>query len=233
MSANVRKFPDVHAASVACGNQILEWLKSAIAERGSASLAISGGSSPKPMFEMFGREAFAWRSVDLFWVDERCVPADDPQSNYRLARESWLAPAQYPEAKIHRVRTELSPDDAARAYVEELRSVLGAEPTFDVIHRGMGADGHTASLFPGSPLTVKQDGIAAAAHVEPPHLPKAQWRVTLLPAVLQAARHTAMLVAGADKVAALTAVLEGTFDPMKYPSQIASREGSKAVWFVA
>jgi 6-phosphogluconolactonase len=224
---SVESFPDAQAAAVGCGMRILEWLREAIAESGSATLAISGGTSPRPMFEMFAGAGFDWSRVDVFWVDERVVPKDDPQSNFKLARETWLGPAGVPEERVHRVRTELGAESAAEAYAEEIRGVMGPAAQFNVIHRGMGADGHTASLFPGS-ASVGAQGLAIAVYVEK----MAQWRVTLTAAVLEAARHTAILATGADKRATLDAVLNGPYEPFKYPAQIASRDGSNAVWFV-
>jgi 6-phosphogluconolactonase len=219
---NVWRYPDPVAAAQACGRHILDLLKGAIAERGRATLAISGGTSPQPMFELFAKSGFPWDQVHVFWVDERCVPASDAQSNYRMAKETWLAPAQVPAENIHRVQTELEPHEAARRYAEDLRAIL----PFDVIHRGMGPDAHTASLFPGEPLIADREGVAAAVWVEKMH----QWRVTLLPGVLEAARHTVVLATGADKAAALDAVLRGPYDPMKWPAQIGARDANVS-WF--
>jgi 6-phosphogluconolactonase len=226
----VHRFADAPAAARACADSILQKLDQAIAERGTATVAISGGSSPRMMFEIFGRRMFAWEHVHLFWVDERVVPATDPQSNYKLAADTWLTPARFPKANVHRVRTELGPEAAAQHYVVEIRSHFGVDtnlPRFDIIHRGMGPDGHTASLFPGEPLIANRDGVAAAVWVEKMH----QWRVTLLAGVLESARHTVMLVTGADKAEKLKTVLTGDFDPNQYPAEIASREDS-AEWFV-
>jgi 6-phosphogluconolactonase len=218
----VLRYPDPVAAAEACGRHILELLEGVIATRQRATLAVSGGTSPRPMFELFAKSGFAWGQVHVFWVDERCVPPSDPQSNFRMANEAWLAPAKVPGSNIHRVQTELEPSEAARRYAEDLRAFL----PFDVIHRGMGPDGHTASLFPGEPLIADHDGIAAAVWVEKMH----QWRVTLLPGVLEAARHTMVLATGADKAAALEAVLKGPYDPMKWPAQIGAR-GANVTWF--
>ena len=93
-------------------------------ERGSATLAISGGSSPKPMFEIFARSGFAWDHVHLFWVDERVVPPTDPQSNFKLANDTWLAPREFPAPNIHRVQTELGAEEAARDYQAEILRIL-------------------------------------------------------------------------------------------------------------
>jgi 6-phosphogluconolactonase len=224
---DVLRYPDAVAAAEACGLRILDILTEAIAARQRATLAVSGGTSPKPMFELFAKSGFQWQQVQVFWVDERCVPVSDPQSNFRMANETWLAPAKVPAGNIHRVPTELEPHEAARKYAEDVRSFLPFDVghPFDVVHRGMGPDGHTASLFPGEPLIEDHTGIAAAVWVEKMH----QWRVTLLPGVLEAARHTVVLGTGADKAAALAAVLRGPYDPMKWPAQIGAR-GDNVTW---
>ncbi len=222
---NVLRYPDPVAAAQACGENILDLL--AAASRRPALLAISGGTSPRPMFELFAKSGFAWEHVQIFWVDERCVPPTDSQSNFRMANETWLAPAKVPAGNIHRVPTELEPHEAARRYAEDLGLYLSFDMPFDVIHRGMGPDGHTASLFPGEPLIADHEGIAAAVWVEKMH----QWRVTLLPGVLEAARNTVVLATGADKAEALAAVLRGPYDPMKWPAQIGARNGN-VTWYL-
>ena len=227
---DVRRFADARQAAVACGRQILEWLDGALAERGRAALAISGGSSPRPMFEMFAGARFDWERVHLFWVDERGVPPTDAQSNFKLANDAWLKAGGFPEANVHRIEAELPVAAAAERYAanirEWFRSGPGEMPRFDAIHRGMGPDAHTASLFPGEPLIADRTGIAAAVWVEK----FAQSRVTLLPGVLLAARHTGMLVTGPDKAPALRAIETQPFDPALRPAQLASGEGT--VWFV-
>ena len=220
---SVLRHEDAKAAAEACAARILELLHKA---DGRATLAISGGSSPKLMFEIFARTMFPWERVQLFWVDERVVPPDDAQSNFKLANDAWLRPVGFPEANIHRVRAELGAVESARLYEEEIRRVFvlkdGELPRFDVIHRGMGPDGHTASLFPGDPHLNDHTGIAAAVWVEK----MGSWRVTLLPGVLEAAKHTVMLVTGKDKTEVLAKVLAGE----DYPAGIASGD---AEWFVA
>ena len=219
---SVSRYPNAAAAAEACGQRILELLTQAISERQRATLAVSGGTSPRPMFELFAKSGFPWERVEIFWVDERCVPPTDSQSNFGMANETWLAPAKVPSGNIHRVPTELEPHEAAREYAERVRAFL----PFDVIHRGMGPDGHTASLFPGEPLIADHEGIAAAVWVEKMH----QWRVTLLPGVLEAARNTVVLATGADKAEALASVLRGPYDPMKWPAQIGARDANVS-WF--
>lgn len=223
--SDLRVFPDAHDAAAQCAAQILQYLN----ESPHSTLAISGGNSPRTMFEIFATTQFDWNRVQLFWVDERCVPIDDAQSNFKLANDTWLAPAKFPAANIHRVQTERNPEDAAEIYADELRLVFGEGiPQFDVIHRGMGPDAHTASLFPGEPLIDDRTGLAAAIYVEKLN----SRRVTLLPAVLLAAKHTVMLVAGADKAQPLWDVLYGPHDPKKFPCQLTERDGGEVAWFL-
>lgn len=229
------RYADAETAAKACAESILAHLNEAIGERGAAYFAISGGASPKPMFERFAHTSFPWDRVQLYWVDERVVPPTDSQSNYKFAADSWLHPGRFPVANIHRVLTELGPEIAAQTYAQEVRANVpfnASLPVFDVVHRGMGPDGHTASLFPGEPLIADRGGIAAAVWVEKMgHKLIQQSRVTLLPGVLEAARHTELLVTGADKAQVLKAVLSASYDSTRYPVQIGSLTDS-AEWFV-
>lgn len=196
-----------------------------------ATFAISGGSTPKLLFTDLAKANFDWSRVQFYWVDERCVPPSDKDSNFKLANETLLEPARIPAANIHRIRGEDKPAEAAEHYVKEIRQDFGLKgdelPVFDVLHRGMGPDAHTASLFPGSPLVNDRTGIAINVWVEKMKMD----RVTLLPGVLWAAKHTVLQVAGEEKAEALHEVLEGPDDFLKYPCQIASRD-QRAVWFL-
>ncbi len=229
MSAVRHVLPDASAAAGACAQRILALLRDAEEKRQTAALAISGGSTPKLLFDRLSASGLPWSRVHLFWVDERCVPPTDDASNYKLALERLITPAGIPESNVHRIHGEIDPQEAARRYAAEIRSFfeLGSTefPRFDAVHLGMGPDAHTASLFPGQPLIEDREGIAAAVFA--PQFD--QWRVTLLPGVLQAARAAVFLVAGEDKRPALHAVLEGERDPGKYPAQIV---GSRAEWFL-
>jgi 6-phosphogluconolactonase len=229
VSVVIRKFAGPVEAANACGAEIFQLLDAARKERGSATLAVSGGSTPRIMFEWMAKQPFDWNGIDLFWVDERCVPIDDSQSNYRMTRESLLEHVQLAPGQVHRIRTELIPDEAAVAYVDDISRTFklqpGELPAFDVLQRGMGPDAHTASLFPGEPLIENQTGIAAAVWVEKFR----QHRVTLLPGVLEKARHTLCLVTAADKAEGLERVLHGVADRLHVPSQISSPE---MVWFI-
>lgn len=220
---------DAAAAAQACARRVLALLEDALFRQDAATFAISGGSTPKLLFDDLAATAFPWDRVHLFWVDERCVPPTDDASNYKLARVHLIDPAHIPEANVHRIYGELDPSEAAARYAAEIRRFFrldaAALPRFDVMHRGMGPDAHTASLFPGSPLIDDHSGIAAAVFAPQFN----QWRVTLLPAVLGAARNTVLLVAGADKIDALRAVFQDPYDPKQHPAQIAAKQSE---WFL-
>jgi 6-phosphogluconolactonase len=235
--------PDALQAAQACAAHILDRLEAALAARPRATLAISGGNSPRPMFEIFAKSKFEWQRVDLFWVDERHVPRTDPQSNFKLAKDTWLAPAAFPAMNIHAVDTGVPPEESALRYAAEIhRCFTGPRgtpaagdpagvaqiPTFDVIHLGMGPDCHTASLFPGEPMIDDRTHLTAGLWVEK----MKQWRVTLLPGVLIAARDVAMLITGSDKAEPLEAALHGTHDPRNYPSQLVTRDRGGAMLFI-
>ena len=220
------------AAASACAQHVLALLADAVRAEGKATLAVSGGSSPKPMFTLMAEAKFDWRRVHLFWVDERCVPPTDEASNYKMVNEYLIRPAGIPAAQVHRILGELAPSDAAALYADELRAFFGLMerelPRFDVIHRGVGPDVHTASLFPGDPLIDDRAGIAAATFAPQFN----QWRVTLLPGVLLAGLHTVVYSPGSDKAEALAHVFGEEYDPKKYPSQIGIRDGGDESWFL-
>jgi 6-phosphogluconolactonase len=232
MIAAQKRFPTAEAAARACGDCILELLQEALAATETASLAVSGGSTPKLMFSYLARAVFDWSAVHLFWVDERAVPPSDAQSNYRLADESFITPAHFPRRNVHRIQAEIDPHRAARLYESEIREFFGTEPGdlphFDVIHLGMGAEGHTASLFPGEPLIENRDHLVAAVQVPAAPL----WRITLLPGVLLAARNTLFLVAGDDKADSVREVFQGEHEPRLRPAQLITHKGRRVSWFM-
>lgn len=223
---------DPLAAAETCGQQVLQALAEAVKERDTASMAISGGSTPKLLFQFLAKAEFDWSRVHVFWVDERAVPPGDPQSNYTLAYENWLGPVSYPAANIHRIHAEFPVSEAAERYAAEIRSHFrlqpGEFPVFDVIQQGMGADAHTASLFPGELLILDRSGIAAAVYVE--KLKAA--RMTLLPGVLARARQTMMLVTGADKADAVRTAWSAPEAVLEAPVQLVREHQGRVVWFL-
>ena len=162
--------PDLASAARSCAHHIVSILDQALAGHERASFALSGGSSPRLVFERLAQADFDWSRVTLFWADERCVPPFHEESNFRMVDESFIIPARFPRRQAHRVYTELSPERAAERYAEDLRDHFGLHrgevPRFDLIHLGMGADGHTAGLFPGDPLLEDREHLTAATYVE-------------------------------------------------------------------
>lgn len=234
MDPTILTFDTPLAAAEACGDRTLEILDKAGRERGIATLAVSGGSTPRLMFQHMAKRSFDWSNVHIFQVDERCVPPDNAVSNFRMTKESLLDAVPIAESRIHRIAGELAREEGARLYVEDIRHSFklgpGELPVFDVIQRGMGPDGHTASLFPGEPLIGDRTGIAAAVDVDKPYIDKVmRYRVTLLPGVLERARYTLCLATGADKAESLHKVLKGPADPFGFPSQIASPD---TAWYI-
>lgn len=176
-------------------------------------VALAGGSTPRRLYELLAHPEFQpripWTKLHFFWCDERLVPHDHPESNYRMTHESLLKHVPVPGQNVHPVRTQASADGAALAYEQELRAHFRQRrgvPAFDLILLGLGADGHTASLFPGAPALEEKDRLVVAAH--PPAGGLA--RVTLTLPVLNQARQVFLLVTGETKAAALRAALEGS-----------------------
>ena len=196
--------------------------------------ALSGGSTPRGLYRLLAsdpyRERLPWLGVHFFWSDERHVPPDHPESNFRMAREAMLDHVPAPPGNVHRIRAE-EPDAerAALLYEEELRSFFalspGEWPRFDLVLLGLGKDGHTASLFPGSAAVRERERLVVAPWVEALQA----FRITLTPPVLSHARRALFMVSGAEKAAALRGVLEGERDPDCYPAQAV--EGNR-LWLV-
>ena len=231
-SENVKISDSSDEAAAACASFVTAVLKKALLDQPHATIAVSGGSTPRLLFTYLAQADVDWSRVHFFWVDERCVPPSDGQSNFKLANEILLKPAGVRAPNIHRIHGELVPEEAAIHYIGEVENFFslnpGELPVFDLIHRGIGPDAHTASLFPGEPLIQNHTGIAAAVWVEK----MKSHRVTLLPGVLERARHTVIQAAGEDKAEPIQQVLNGPDDPMQFPCQIAVRHSDQAVWFV-
>lgn len=202
----------------------------AIAGRGSFAVALSGGTTPKAVYALLAVEPFRsavdWAQVRFFFGDERCVPPDDEQSNYRMARLAFLDAVPIPPANVHRMRGEIDPAEAARDYAAILRTDLGDEPSLDLTLLGLGPDGHTASLFPGSPPDTDNDALVRAVYADS----RAMWRITITPKVINASRTVAFAVEGVEKAAILEAVLEGPRDPVALPSQIVAPSPGRLLW---
>jgi 6-phosphogluconolactonase len=218
--------PDGVALAALAAVHLVELVEEAVVARGRARIAVSGGSTPKAVFALladYRRPWFArmpWEKLELFWVDERCVPPDHAESNYRMTREALLDHVPLNPQQIHRMEGELEPEVAAARYESELRNSFrleGAElPRFDVVALGMGDDGHTASIFPHTEAIYEMMRLVAANRVPQ----KDAWRITLTWPVINQAREVFFLLAGAAKAARLKEVMLGPRDVERLPSQL-------------
>jgi 6-phosphogluconolactonase len=203
-------------------------------DAGRFTVALSGGSTPKAMFQILAEKPFAdslpWPSIYFFWGDERCVSPDHAESNYRMANETLLSKVPVPRENIFRIPAEDEDHERAAAiYSETLQTFFAEEqPGFDIVFLGMGADGHTASLFPGTTALCADGGVAAANYVD-----KLQsWRITLTADAINKASNVIFLVAGADKAPALKEVIKGPRNPKQYPSQLIKPSHGALLWMV-
>jgi 6-phosphogluconolactonase len=212
--------------SQAAAQHVLQQVESAVEARGIARIAVSGGNTPKRMFELLADQAgpwfkrMPWDRLQIYWVDERCVPPDHPDSNYRMTREALLDKAPLRPEQVFRMEGELEPELAAARYESLIRGQFRLEgaqiPTFDQVSLGMGADGHTASLFPHTQAIYELGRVVVANSVPQ----KNTWRLTLTAPVLNQGRDVFFLVQGKDKAKILKEVLLGTRDPDTLPSQL-------------
>jgi 6-phosphogluconolactonase len=234
MKRTVRTFADADSVCRAAREEVLRRGVAAIAEHGRFALALSGGSTPKILYASLAGADLDWSRVHLFFGDERCVPPDDEQSNYRMAREALISKIEIPAANVHRIQAELaSVDEAVLHYQADLRAFFGLKepselPRFDLVLLGMGPDGHTASLFPGTSALDEDERLVAA-----PWVAKfGTHRITLTARVINHSACVMFLVAGKDKTETLKAVLEGPPLPRELPSQMIQPTEGELLWFV-
>jgi 6-phosphogluconolactonase len=200
MTGNLKVFPDTTALARAAAAHFVGIAQASIALNNRFTVALSGGGTPEPMYRLLATPEFAsqidWQHVHLFWSDERCVPPDDPESNYSMAWKSFAGQIPIPKDNIHRILGEELPNIAAERYEQELKDHFkGPRPRFDLILLGLGEDGHTASIFPGSAaIAVSKHLVLAVQHPR-----TGQWRVTLTLPVINAAANVTFLVAGESK----------------------------------
>jgi 6-phosphogluconolactonase len=228
----IEVFPDPDRLARAVAEHFAARAAEAVAAGGRFTVALAGGSTPRAAYLLLATDAFArridWARVHVLWGDERCVPPDDPRSNYRMAREALLDRIPIPPGNIHRIHGEDDPPLAAAAYEWLLGDLLGGDRGLDLILLGMGDDGHTASLFPGQAAVrekarrVVADYVAAAA----------MWRITLTPVAINAARDVNFIVSGAGKAERLREVIEGPFVPEWLPAQIVDPTHGRLTWLV-
>jgi len=220
--------PSAAALADAVAARFVAAATEAISSRGQFIVALSGGSTPRGTYLRLGTEALVskvmWSRVQVLWGDERCVPPDDVESNYRLARETLLDRVPVPAANVHRIHGEDDPATAAAAYEATLRALA----RIDLVLLGLGEDGHTASLFPGGAAVHEQTRWVMAARASAGFM----WRITLTPAVINAAAEVLFLVSGGAKAGILRRVIEGPRRPQELPAQAIAPSNGRVRWCV-
>lgn len=243
-------FEDYEALSRVAVENLVFHARNAIAQRGQFTLVLSGGGTPQRLFEFLAQaeytEQISWPQVYVFWGDERCVPPDQPGSNYKQAFDAFLSKVPIPAGNIYRIRGELPPEEAAEDYARQLRDfaatpdrssqdLSGVAPRFDLVLLGMGNDGHTASLFPG-PIS-EQEQTATVIPATAVYEDRPAQRISLTPRIINAARNVFFLATGAAKAETLHAVLNGPRDPVflqtnRFPAQRIQPTDGQVTWFV-
>ncbi len=233
-TAHVRVFPDLEALSYAAAAFFTEASRPAIQSTGRFAVAISGGTTPRRLYELLGSDRYAraidWHHVHIFWADERCVPPEDSQSNFKLASDTFLGKVALPGKNLHRIRGEGSPELGASEYEKILRTFFNgsAQPAFDLVMLGVGEDGHTASLFPGSPALKEQNHIAVPICKQS----RAVDRISLTLPALNAAHQVLFLVAGSTKAYILQKILEDPGARGTYPAGLVCPANGSVTWLV-
>lgn len=238
MNRDLDILPDLQALSQAAADEFLRVAEEAIFQRGRFTVALSGGHTPRSAYQVLADSTRAgvgelpWEKVEIFFGDERAVPPDHPDSNFRMVRETLLANGRIPLANVHRIQGEVDPQQAADVYEADLAMAFqpapGQPPRFDLILLGLGTDGHTASLFPGTNALSEQRRWACANWVPPLQ----RHRVTLTFPVLNAGAEVMFVVSGKEKADALRAVLQGEDGEDPLPARLVRPHSGRLLWLV-
>lgn len=231
--SDIRILPDSAAIAETAAGIVSDLARKAVEQRGRFSLVLSGGSTPRALYERLGSEPYVrqiqWDKVHIFWGDERCVEPDHAESNYRMAKEALLDHAELLPENVHRIKGEIAPDQAASEYEAVLKDYFGGdEPRFDVLLLGMGDDGHTASLFPHTVALIEVEKWVVGNYIAS----KQVWRVTLTAPAINAAANVIFLVSGTSKAERLRQVIKGSYQPDELPSQLIKPRNGSLIWLV-
>ena len=239
MDAEILILPDPEAVAHEAARRFVSLSRDAFGSRGRFSVALSGGSTPGNLYRLLAGEPYhaqiPWAEVHLFWGDERCVPQGDSGSNYYLAQETLISRVSVPPGNVHRVHGELGPEKAARAYEQELQNFFCAPPCgphgglharFDLVVLGLGEDGHTASLFPDSPVLAETERLVAAANAV--YQDRPAQRVTLTLPAINSARQILFLVTGSAKASVVQSIIKGTGE--RLPAQRIQPATGQLTW---
>ncbi|MXV51109.1 6-phosphogluconolactonase [Pedobacter sp. HMF7647] len=229
----IRIFDNTEDLSRAAADLFLQAATESISQNGQFNVALTGGSSPVKLYQLLSQppysEQIQWDKVFVFWGDERWVPLDDERSNAKMAYETLLNHLPVKPAGVFPMWADkMQPAEFAERYEQTLKLHLGSNPQFDLILLGMGDDGHTASLFPGTDVLREESKLVDAYYL----VPQDMFRVTLTAPVINQAKHIAVITYGEKKTNALYEVLEGEKNPEKYPSQLLNPRGGDITWFV-
>jgi 6-phosphogluconolactonase len=237
MKPEIRVFSTLDALNTAAAAHFSEKVIQAVKKRRLAHVVLSGGSTPLGLFKLLAKAPYLtgvpWQSVHVYWADERCVPPDDPESNYGQARQILLDKVPVMEGNIHRIHGEMAPEHAAVDYAAQLaESARGIKrwPEFDWVMLGMGADGHTASLFPGQ--VHSKENASPVIAVTANYLGRPARRVSLTPLVINNARNVLFMVAGEDKAQMAALVIKGPRDPIRFPAQRIQPLSGTTTWML-
>lgn len=234
MKPSIRIFKNLEELSIHAAEIFAGQAEKAIQARGRFSVVLNGGGTPERLFQILAtdfREKVDWSNVHVFWGDERSVPSGDAESSYGQASDLLLRHVPVLEGHVHRIKGELPPAQAAREYARTLKEFAAPAldwPRFDLVYLGMGEDGHTASLFPGSPI----DEIEPVVPVTADYQDRPAQRVTLTPPVFNSAQMLVFMAAGEKKARTLAEVLSGRYRPELYPAQRIAPGDGKLIWLV-
>ncbi len=212
---------------------ICDLVESVLQNQEYFTLALSGGETPKALYKKLASEQYlqkiSWKRVHVFWGDERCVPFEDERNNANMAYTNLLDHVDIPQAQVHKMRVDIQPSFAAKDYENILQTYFGnTQNSFDLVLLGVGDDGHTLSLFPGSSAIEETQAWAGAVYNEEQKM----YRITLMPSIVNKASHVAFVVTGKNKSAILHHVIEGRYEPDVLPAQIIKPVNGTLDWFL-
>ena len=227
---------DLESAYTLAAETIVNLAQQAVSDRGKFTIALSGGSTPKKLYELLASPAwqpkFPWAKTDFFWGDERYVSSSDPASNFHMTQQAMLSKVSVLGSHVHRVLTEKDAPEAARLYEQEIRKVVpsGTDglPQFDLVLLGLGTNGHMASLFPYQPALREKSKIVIAEQIDEVKMV----RLTFSAPLINAARQIVFVALGNDKATVVRDVITGVFDPERLPAQLARPTHGKLTWIL-
>jgi len=230
-SPKIRVLPDPDALAGEAAGRIIDLADRAIETAGAFTMGLAGGNTPRLLYQRLSSERLGrrldWQKVEIYFSDERCVPPTHADSNFRMASETLLDLVPIPPGNIHRLRGEIEPEAAAMEYGQLLEARFG-DGGLDLAILGVGEDGHTASLFPGTKALEEQEHRCVASYVEK----LGAWRLTMTAAFLNRSKDIMVLVTGREKAAAVHQVLEGERDPKQFPIQLIDSPDGTVLWMI-